>query len=129
MRKQCSPISYLQSPISQDHSGTSTTRISSSSLLIREIRTCAPNARAANPAVENEKTARLVARVLRALLQAETFPDQGSVREALKCRCAQLRIRGAGPTGYGDLVDRALVLVGSNVALTRANARPAVNRP
>lgn len=119
--KQCSPISYLLSPISEDDPGTSTTRISSSSLLIRSTRTCAPNARAVNPAVENEKTARVVARILRALLQAETFPDQGSVREALKVRCAQLRIRGTGPTGYGDLVDRALVLVGSNQRLTRAN--------
>jgi hypothetical protein len=92
-----------------------TTRTSpGSSLLTRSTRTCAPTTRAVNPAVD-ERKARVVARLLRELLRAESFTDLGSIREALKVRCARLRIGGRGPSNYGDLVDRALVLVGSNV--------------
>lgn len=79
----------------------------------RRSRTCAQTARAAHDPVENQK-ARLVAKVLRALLQQQSFESLGDLREALKVRCAQLKIRGVGPRGYVELVDRAIAMVETN---------------
>ena len=53
--------------------------------------------------------ARLVAKLLREMLAAERFSSDADVKEALKRRCAQLKIHDDG-----DLVHRALDLVASN---------------
>jgi hypothetical protein len=55
---------------------------------------------------------RLVTKLLRELVAAEQFDSIPDVREALKERCARLHIRYDG-----ELIDRAVTLVGSNTQL------------
>jgi hypothetical protein len=55
---------------------------------------------------------RLLATLLRDVLRQEAFESMPDVREALKCRCAH-----EGVPYDGDVVERALALVGSNTPL------------
>jgi hypothetical protein len=67
---------------------------------------------------ENERGARLVAKVVRDLLDAHEFADVTALRDAIDDRCQALGLRCTD-----DLVHRALDLVGSNTQLLMANRR------
>lgn len=58
---------------------------------------------------EHKHKSLLLAKILRQLLADERFETLADVKDALKTRCARLRIRYVGAE-----VDRALELVGSN---------------
>jgi hypothetical protein len=63
---------------------------------------------------------RLLAKLIRELLDREAFETFGDLNEALKCRCAALHIRWTN-----ELLDEALALVGSNRRLvTRRQPAP-----
>src|SRR5262245_26709562 len=65
--------------------------------------------------------ARLLAKLLRELLAAERFSSDADVKEALKCRCARLKIHYDA-----DTVQRALDLVASNRDLSTSDPPAAV---
>lgn len=64
--------------------------------------------------MENPNTVRLVAKVVRELLKAQSFTCESDLREALKTRCARLHLTAQGTRGYNELVDRAIALVATN---------------
>jgi hypothetical protein len=88
--------------------------------MIRSIRTSPQTARRVQTHEDHDGQAvRMVAKILRELLQQQRFTDLADLTEALKCRCAQLKIRG-----YSRLVPRACDLVASNRPLVSPAPRP-----
>lgn len=83
-------------------------------VLDRSTRTCAKNAQIST---DHESRTRLVAKLVREVLRNERFTDSASLTEAVKCRCARLKI-----TYDSAVVAEAIDLVGSNVSLV--NRKP-----
>jgi hypothetical protein len=73
-----------------------------------------------------EHAGRLLAKLVWELLKRDTFESLSDLTEALKCRCAQLRIRWTN-----DGINDAYRLVGSNTPLPgdRPRVPPLVERP
>ena len=120
------PISDLRSPIS-DLQSPSLPR-SYRPPLVPPIRTSALKRRIFHMlknAHDFEARSRLLARIVRTLLASETFESLGDLTEALKCRCAQLRIRWTP-----DDITEAYRRVGSNTPLPgQPVCRRLVERP
>jgi hypothetical protein len=76
--------------------------------------------RASYPRVQQELQTqpRLLAKLLRDLVSHESFETLSDLADALKCRCARLRIRWTG-----DDISQAFALVESNRALVAAPPR------
>jgi hypothetical protein len=67
---------------------------------------------------ENAPNPRLLAKLIRELLAHEKFTSLADLVEALKCRCARLKIRWSND-GLGE----ALRLVGSNTPLVESDSQ------
>ncbi len=113
------PISDLRSPIS-----VSDLRVRirfDPSALVQPIRTSAINRRIFHM-LKNvhdfEPRSRLLARIVRTLLASETFDSLPDLTEALKCRCAQLRIKWTP-----DDITEAFRVVESNTPLPGLSVR------
>jgi head-tail adaptor len=63
----------------------------------------------------NDDHGRLIARIVRTLLASEHFDSLADLTEALKCRCARLRIRWTN-----DDINAAYRLIASNTPLPGA---------
>jgi head-tail adaptor len=66
----------------------------------------------------NDDPGRLIARIVRTLLASEHFDSLADLTEALKCRCARLRIRWTN-----DDINAAYRLIASNTPLPGALSR------
>lgn len=87
----------------------------------REYRQIKENPKAKATEMPTKPNSRIIAKVMREVLEAEAFETLADLSEATKVRCARLRIPYTA-----DAITHAMALIGSNRSLT--GTRPVVTR-